>query len=91
MTNSNNFGGKRKGAGAPLGTLKTLMLENGTPQMIVDQLKTKLENKEIDVKDLISLLGYFIHKLKAIEVNEIKEEPQSVDASRLWLNSLEDE
>jgi len=84
-------GGKRLNSGAKVGAVKQMMIDNGTPDLIVKQLHERLESGEVDTKELISLLGYFVAKLKHVELTDATEEPQQLDASAIWLKSLEND
>ena len=85
---SNNHGGSRSGSGNKIGTIKQMLLDNNTAEMIAEQLHDKLKAGEVEIKDLIQLLNFFVTKLKATELKIDQDEKEVVDLSQLTVEEL---
>ena len=96
-------GGNRFGSGRPVSGVKQILISSNIPTMIIEQLTERLEGGEIDTKDLISLVGFIVPKLKAIEIEtpqenkiptfnfEILTDDEKLQYHRITSKLLEDE
>lgn len=84
-------GGANRGQGAKNGVVRTMLIDSGMHTKIVDQLNDKLDNKELEAKDLLSLLSFFVPKLKAIELREdtAPSKPSQINFTRLDTKEME--
>jgi hypothetical protein len=83
-------GGKRPNSGPRVSVTRQLLSSTGIPAMIIEQLSERIGNNELETKDLISLLGFIIPKLKAVEIKEEpKESNNELDFSKLETEELE--
>ena len=96
-------GGANRGQGAKNGVVRTMLIDSGMHTKIVEQLNEMLDNNELEAKDLLSLLSFFVPKLKAIEIEtpqenniptfnfEILTDDEKLQYHRITSKLLEDE
>lgn len=74
--------------GRKVGKIKEIMISKGIPELVVEQLHERLAAGEIETKDLIQMLNYFIPKLRNSEFIIEQEEEPTLNASQLWIKTL---
>ncbi len=83
-----NKGGSRPGAGRPKSYINHLR-DSDIPEKVIKLLTERIESQEIETKELISLLQYFVPRLSIQRVEMDQDETKEIDITSLWLNKLD--